>query len=168
MGRAIKGNSGLAREDLFITAKLRNTLILHPMKSAQAALEESLNQNQSLDYVDLCSFVAKSKHLFEKMMLGKQRNTEEFGGQWKYASCWQRFELWYWHFHLIIWKPSQTARVVRLLDKFVFFHKGLPKQRSHRSSRKHGIYQSLRDTFGQGELFQNEQVKKWLLNMERH
>ena len=78
MGRAIK-DSGLAREDLFITTKLWNTH--HTYEDAQAALEESL-EKLGLDYVDLYLIHWPNPNLFEKMMLGNNEMLR-FGGQWK-------------------------------------------------------------------------------------
>ncbi len=78
VGRAIK-DSGLAREDLFITTKLWNTH--HTYEDAQAALKESLDK-LGLDYIDLYLIHWPNQSLFETMMLGKN-GMLRFGEQWK-------------------------------------------------------------------------------------
>ena len=66
VGRAIK-DSGLAREDLFITTKLWNTH--HTYEDAQAALKESLDK-LGLDYVDLYLIHWPNPKPLREMMLG--------------------------------------------------------------------------------------------------
>ena len=109
VGRAIK-DSGLAREDLFITTKLWNTH--HTYEDAQAALEESL-EKLGLDFVDL---------------------------------------------YLIHW-PNPKPRVIPSVNQ-IRLAPGVYQSEAIAASRKHGILLEAWGPFGQGELFQNEQVKE--------
>ena len=156
MGRAIK-DSGLAREDLFITTKLWNTH--HTYEDAQAALEESL-EKLGLDYVDLYLIHWPNPKPLRDNDAWKKRNAEVWRAMEDMLAAGKVRAIGISNFlphHLEA--LLETARVIPSVNQ-IRLAPGVYQSEAIAASRKHGILLEAWGPFGQGELFQNEQVKE--------
>ena len=156
MGRAIK-DSGLAREDLFITTKLWNTH--HTYEDAQAALEESL-EKLGLDYVDLYLIHWPNPKPLRENDAWKQRNAEVWRAMEDMLAAGKVRAIGISNFlphHLEA--LLETAHVIPAVNQ-IRLAPGVYQSEAIAASRKHDILLEAWGPFGQGELFQNEQVKE--------
>ena len=156
VGRAIK-DSGLAREDLFITTKLWNTH--HTYEDAQAALEESL-EKLGLDYIDLYLIHWPNPKPLRDNDAWKQRNAEVWRAMEDMLAAGKVRAIGISNFlphHLEA--LLETARVIPSVNQ-IRLAPGVYQSEAIAASRKHGILLEAWGPFGQGELFQNEQVKE--------
>ena len=156
VGRAIK-DSGLAREDLFITTKLWNTHYTY--EDAQAALEESL-EKLGLDYVDLYLIHWPNPKPLRENDAWKQRNAEVWRAMEDMLAAGKVRAIGISNFlphHLEA--LLETARVIPAVNQ-IRLAPGVYQSEAIAASRKHGILLEAWGPFGQGELFQNEQVKE--------
>ena len=156
VGWAIK-DSGLAREDLFITTKLWNTH--HTYEDAQAALEESL-EKLGLDYIDLYLIHWPNPKPLRDNDAWKQRNAEVWRAMEDMLAAGKVRAIGISNFlphHLEA--LLETARVIPAVNQ-IRLAPGVYQSEAIAASRKHGILLEAWGPFGQGELFQNEQVKE--------
>lgn len=156
VGRAIK-DSGLKREDLFITTKLWNTH--HTYEDAQAALEESL-EKLGLDYVDLYLIHWPNPKPLRENDAWKKRNAEVWRAMEDMVKAGKVRSIGVSNFlphHLEA--LLETARVIPAVNQ-IRLAPGVYQSEAIAASRKHGILLEAWGPFGQGELFQNEQVKE--------
>ena len=156
MGRAIK-DSGLAREDLFITTKLWNTH--HTYEDAQAALKESLDK-LGLDYIDLYLIHWPNPKPLRDNDAWKKRNAEVWRAMEDMLAAGKVRAIGVSNFlphHLEA--LLETARVIPAVNQ-IRLAPGVYQSEAIAASRKHGILLEAWGPFGQGELFQNEQVKE--------
>lgn len=156
VGRAIK-DSGLAREDLFITTKLWNSH--HTYDDAQAALGESL-EKLGLDYVDLYLIHWPNPKPLRENDAWKARNAEVWRAMEDMLTAGKVRAIGVSNFlphHLEA--LLETARVIPAVNQ-IRLAPGVYQTEAIEASRKHGILLEAWGPFGQGELFQNEQVKE--------
>ena len=151
VGRAIK-DSGLAREDLFITTKLWNSH--HTYEDAQAALGESL-EKLGLDYVDLYLIHWPNPKPLRENDAWKARNAEVWRAMEDMLTAGKVRAIGVSNLEALL----ETARVIPAVNQ-IRLAPGVYQTEAIAASRKHGILLEAWGPFGQGELFQNEQVKE--------
>lgn len=155
VGRAIR-DSGLAREELFITTKLWNNH--HSYEETVAALDESLAK-LGLDYVDLYLIHWPNPKALREEQAWKVRN----------ADCWRAMEdlleagkirsigvsnFLPKHLDALL----ETAKIMPAVNQ-IRLAPGVYQTEVVDYCRKKGILLEAWGPFGQGELFANEEIK---------
>ncbi|MFC0265056.1 aldo/keto reductase [Alloscardovia macacae] len=158
VGRAL-ADSGVAREDIFVTTKLWNDN--HTAEQAHAALDESLTK-LGLDYVDLYLV-----HWPNPSSVRSERGAD--GWKERNAAVWSAMEADldagktralgvsnFMKHHLD--ELLKTARVTPAVNQ-IRLAPGVYQTEAIEASRAHGILLEAWGPLGQGELFANETVR---------
>ena len=156
VGRAIR-DSGIPRQEIFVTTKLWNTN--HSYDEARQAFEESM-EKLGLDYLDLYLIHWPNPKPLRENDAWKQRNAEVWRAMEDMLAAGKVRAIGISNFlprHLEA--LLETARVIPAVNQ-IRLAPGVYQSEAIAASRKHGILLEAWGPFGQGELFQNEQVKE--------